>query len=327
MTLNYPRTITEDDRQKIIIDFIRSKPYCKAEDVVQGVKNDISRVTVFKTLHKLIENGAVRRYLENNQKRNAREHRLFVDEGNPLVSVRLELENFESAYFDFFHRAMNVELEHILAAVGDVPLPDEIESNISQTLKKMPHEIDPQSLEKFKQGFAKAVHSSYKLGVWHGRLVRYMLDIFYTMVDACLFRFLFIWSQKIPDQQVLQQLYSMVFSKIAGMQSHLSEILKSEETTDANKDMEAFMLERFRGSKGSRPILLYLDSFKKLRMEKEIEPVIDTLWRVIGDLQPKVYPEPKLYGWPFQYGEDDWRKLVRLLKEHPESSPYGPDKS
>jgi hypothetical protein len=99
-------SITQDDRQRIIIEFIRSKPYCNVEDVVRGVKNDISRVTVFKILHKLIESGAVRRHLENNQKRNSREHKLFVDEGNPLVSVRLELEKFESAYFDLLNKVM-----------------------------------------------------------------------------------------------------------------------------------------------------------------------------------------------------------------------------
>jgi hypothetical protein len=148
-----------------------------------------------------------------------------------------------------------------------------------------------------------------------------MLDIFYHMVDTCSFRFLFIWSQKIPDQQVLQQLYSMVFSKIAVMQTRLlSEIAKIEETTDLNRGMRRFIFERFKESKGSKPILLYLEAFKKLGLEKEIEPVINAIWKIFGDLQPYVYPEPRRYDWPFKYGEDDWRKLACLLRRHEKST-------
>ena len=76
----------------------------------------------------------------------------------------------------------------------------------------------------------------------------------------------------------------------------------------------------FRESKGSKPILLYLEAFKKLGLEKEIEPVIDALWKIFGDLQPYVYPEPRRYDWPFKYGEDDWRKLASLLRRHEKST-------
>jgi hypothetical protein len=331
MTLIDARTWTEDDRQKVIIDFIRSKPYCNAEDVVQGVKNDISRVTVFKILHKLIESGAVKRFLENNQKRNAREHKLFVDEGNPLVSVRLELEKFESAYFDLLNRAMmEFEPERIRAAlksVDDVPVSYKSNSEVSRLVKQFldEHKSNPKVSRLVKQ----VVDTSYKLGYRHGQLTKYLLDIFYSMIDAYLFRFLFVWSQKISDQQVLQQLYSMVFSQIADMQKRLSEsqFLKPPLRDTNMQPMEQFIRERFRGSEGSGPLLQYLDSFKKVGMEKEIEPVIDSLWKIIGDLQPYVYPEPRKYSWPFKYGEDGWRKLKRLLKEHPESSPYNTDKS
>jgi hypothetical protein len=316
----------KEDRQKIIIEFIRSNPYCNVEAVVQGVENYVSRATVFKLLHQLIENGAVKRYLENNQKRNARDHKLFVDEGNPLISVRLELEEFEKAYFDLFNRASDVEVERRLAAVGDVLRSSEVDSTTSETLKEISHKIDRQRRQKFEQAFTEGMYKAYKLGVWHGRLVRYMLDVFYTMVDACLFRFLYIWSQKISDQQVLQQLYSMVFSKIAGMQTRLSEILKDWEP-DAHKHIEEFIQERFRESEGSKPVLIYLELFKKLGMEKEIEPVIDALWKIFGDLQPYVYPEPRNQGWPFKYGEDDWRKLVNLLRQHRKSIRHSKDRA
>jgi hypothetical protein len=275
------------DRHKVIIDFIRSHPFCNVQSVVQGVENDISRVTVFKLLRELIESGAVKRHLENNQKRNARDHKLFVEESNPLVSVRLELEKFEKAYFNLFDKAI-IEYEKLIEALLD----------------------------------AKDVR--IKLLAQPIGLFRNLMDIFYSMVDACLFCFLFIWSQKISDKQVLQQLYSMVFSKIADMQTRLSEGVKSTQQMDIDivRLMAPFIQKRFRGSEGSKTLVEYLDSFKELKMEKEIEPVIDSLWKIFGDLQPYVYPEPRTYRWPFKYGEDDGRKLVNLLRQHPESTPF-----
>jgi hypothetical protein len=291
--------LTKEDRQGIIIEFIRSKPYCNIQDVVQGVENRISRVTVFKLLHELIENGAVKRYLENNQKRNAREHKLFVDEGNPLVSVRLDLEKFESAYFDLFNKE-RIEFEQRIQAAREV---------------------------WYDSGSLKI-----SLPLLHASLTANLLAIFYSMVDACLFYFLFIWSQKITDQQVLQQLYSMVFSKIADMQTRIWEGFKSSPMRNFDAPMRnfddilktEFIQGRFRtGLEGEGPLEKYLILFKEFGMEKEIEPVLDSLWKIIGDLQPHVYPEPRTQGWPFKYGEDDWRKLVYLLRQHGKSSPLG----
>jgi hypothetical protein len=260
MSLIDTRSITESDRQRIIIEFIRSNPYCNAEDVVQGVKNDISRVTVFKTLDKLKESGAVQRYLENNQKRNAREHKLFVDESNPLVSVRLELEKFESAYFDLFNKAFL-----------------EVKLKVSQLRQAEAKPIDPTMKDELiDQNVTLMVN---------------LLNIFYAMVDACLFRFLFIWSQKISDQKVLQQLYSMIFSKISEMTIRLFGGLKSAQGLNIYSFLDPFLQFRIR-SAGEGELVEYLDSFKEFGMEKEIESVIDSLWMLIGDLQPNVYPEP-----------------------------------
>lgn len=284
----------KEDRQKKIIDFIRSHPFCNVESLVRGLENDISRVTVFKLLRELIESGAVKRYLENNQKRNARDHKLFVDEGNPLVSVRLELEKFESAYFNLFNKAL-------------IEIFEPKQSQAVLETKDVPRKIT------FVYPYSK--------------LIRDVLDIFYSMVDACLFRFLFIWSQKISDKHVLQQLHSMIFSKIADMQTRLSEGLKSTELTGINKITESFIHERLTGSNGSTMLVKYLDLFKHVGAEKEIESVIDSLWNIIGDLQLNAYPEPRMYGWPFTYGEDDWRKLVNLLRKHRKSIPHSTDKS
>jgi hypothetical protein len=298
-------SMTKDERQEKIINFIKSHPYCNVQTVVRGLENDISRVTVFKLLRELTESGAVKRHLDNNQKRNARDHKLVVDEDNLLVSVRLELDEFESAYFNFFNKQMIGFEPHIQAAqkVKDGYERIEIEMHLPD---------------------GDSVWLNWPLPLLHAMLAARLLNIFYSMVDACLFQFLFIWSQKITDQQVLQQLYSMVFSKIADMQARIWEGFKSSPMRNLDDWLKTlFIQERFRGSEGPGPLENHLDSFKILGKEKEIEPVIDSLWKIIGDLQPHIYPEPRTQGWPFKYGEDDWRKLVNLLRQHPESSPLG----
>jgi hypothetical protein len=287
MGLNDLRSITENDRQRIIIEFIRSKPYCSAQDVVEGVENKVSRVTVFKTLHKLIESGAVQNHLENKQKRNSREYKLYVDEGNPLVSVPLELDKFESAYFDLFYKEMN-EFEQRLQAADE---------EFFDSFDKKMDEIEPglQAVEKAKEiGKTMYDKATKEIIFLHAMSVKCMLDVFYAMVDACLFRFLFIWSQKIPDRQLLQKLYSIVFWKIADMQTRISESFKSSPMRNANDmNMTLLLIDRFRGASHRGPLEKYLDRFKGLGKEKEIEPVIDALWKIFGELQPNVYPEPR----------------------------------
>src|SRR5688500_11250128 len=96
--------MTMEERQGKIIDIIRSNKYCNKQTVVDELKDVISRATVFDLLRELIKIGAVKTYSENNQKKNARDYKLFVAEDNPLVSVRLELEEFENTYFDLFNK-------------------------------------------------------------------------------------------------------------------------------------------------------------------------------------------------------------------------------
>jgi predicted transcriptional regulator len=285
------KSIAEDDRQRIIIQFIRKYPYCSVEELVEGVKNDISRVTVFKTLYKLKESGAVKRHLENKQKRNNREHQLYVDTNNPLVSVPLELEDFENAYFDLFRKAISeFDTQYLPAAV---------EYSVTKHSELDPYNPDESKILRLSG------------------LILNLFYIFYSMVDAYLFRFLFKWSRTISDQQVLQKLHSIVFSKIADMQTRISETFKSTQLRDFDRFIQPFIWERFRGSE---KLIEYLDLFKELDMQKEIEPVIDSLWKVIGDFQSYVYPEPRTYHWPFKYGEDSWRKLANLLRQYPEST-------
>lgn len=60
----------------------------------------------------------------------------------------------------------------------------------------------------------------------------------------------------------------------------------------------------------------YLDTFGKLGMQKEVELVIDSLWNIDKDIQQFVYKEPQIFGFDFNYGNDDWRKLLEFTRQY-----------
>jgi hypothetical protein len=92
--------MSEEERRKIITGFISRHQGCKAEEVVDGIKDRISRVPFFNTLKILIEEGIVK-----DDASNRRDHKLYVDEKNLLVSVPRELQDFEEAFVNLLQKS------------------------------------------------------------------------------------------------------------------------------------------------------------------------------------------------------------------------------
>lgn len=92
--------LNEEQRRIIITKFISVHQGCKAEEVVDGVRDHISRVPAFNTLRALIMDGIVK-----DKATNRRDHSLYVDEGNLLVSVPKELEEFGKAYITLLQKS------------------------------------------------------------------------------------------------------------------------------------------------------------------------------------------------------------------------------
>ncbi len=88
------------ERRRIIVEFVSNHHGCKAEDVYDGVKEQISRVPACNTLQQLVKDGVI-----GDQKPNRREHRYSVENNNPLVSVPRELDEFEKLFYNFLEGA------------------------------------------------------------------------------------------------------------------------------------------------------------------------------------------------------------------------------
>ena len=92
--------MNSEQRDKIIIGFISNNQGCKAQDIVDGLKDQLSRKPIFDTLDELIKKGIVQ-----DKSKNRRDHRFFIDAYNLLVSVPKELEEFENAFFSLVGKA------------------------------------------------------------------------------------------------------------------------------------------------------------------------------------------------------------------------------
>jgi hypothetical protein len=86
--------LDEKARRDIIIKFIENKPGCTAEDIVEGIKNEISRQPVFDLLKDLLNEKII---VDN--KINRRDHRYFINNNNILYNTKKEIEKFKLAYF------------------------------------------------------------------------------------------------------------------------------------------------------------------------------------------------------------------------------------
>ena len=89
----------DQNRLKIIIDYINANQGCTAQDIVDGVKDKISRVPVFDIIKQLVQDGVVR-----DNKLNRRNHRYFIADNNLLVTVPRELDAFISNFFSVLEK-------------------------------------------------------------------------------------------------------------------------------------------------------------------------------------------------------------------------------
>jgi hypothetical protein len=104
------------------------------------------------------------------------------------------------------------------------------------------------------------------------------------------------------------------------MQVRIIEILKSINPSEVAEANITVLNSKFLDSLyATRNIIEYYEIFSKFEMQKEIEPVLDSMWKINSEYKQNAYPEPMLYGWDF--GErDDWRKLMELQKQHPDET-------
>lgn len=89
-----------DEREKVIIEFVRDHDDCSPKDAFEGVSQKMSRQTFFNCLGELKNCKILRE-----ENRNKRDKSLHVNDGL-IVEIMIELDCCESAYFDFLKKVL-----------------------------------------------------------------------------------------------------------------------------------------------------------------------------------------------------------------------------
>lgn len=278
--------MNNDERCKMIVDFISLHAGCSVEECFNGITEHMARSTFFKLLSELKADDEVMV-----EKRNKRDQKLFLNNNNLLVSAPKELEQFEKAFTSFTKKLKKIQSSLMLQAFLDFKKVKLIEidtSNIS------PSFIQIQQLSMKK------------------------LSIFFRMIDSFLFRCILSWPKQIQDRETLKKLYHIVFIKIADMSMNFIQSCTDSKFSELDLLISNYHLSDhvFKKLGGVGSLCSYQEKFKKIGMQKEIESVIGSLWDVDKEIQQLAYKEPQIYGFNFKYRSDGWRTLLELRKEH-----------
>ena len=86
--------VDEKLKRDTILQFINKNRGCKAEDIVDGVKDIMSRKIVFETLKTLTDEDIIK-----DEKTNRRDHKYFPNKNNELFIVKEQLIEFKDKFF------------------------------------------------------------------------------------------------------------------------------------------------------------------------------------------------------------------------------------
>jgi hypothetical protein len=142
------------------------------------------------------------------------------------------------------------------------------------------------------------------------------VEILYEVLDVYILRCILVWPKAVKKEDIIKKLYSIVISKISYIQFRMSEILSSVKAGNFYLVTQLSVYQRIYGTAN---LQRHLDDFKDAEI-CEIEPLLDSIWKINKDLLPDSCPEPALYKWDFDYKKDNWKKLLDLQKKHPEQT-------
>lgn len=271
-----------DQRRKVIIDFISNNPGCNQQEIVRHLEGKSSRQTVLKDVDQLQEDGII--YYEI-QKENSRDHHFYVKDDNILVSVSKELDEFDKNYFS--------ALTKIKEKFDKLYLKTKKDHVIGETKE--------QNLVVFKPLL---------------NVLSQSVEILYEVLDVYILRCILVWPKTVKKEDIIKKLYSIVISKISDIQFRMSEILSSFKAGNFYLVTQLSVYQRIYGTANFQR---HLDDFKHADIS-EIEPLLNSIWKINKDLLSNSCPEPALYKWDFDYKKDSWKKLLDLQRKHPEQT-------
>ena len=306
-----------EERRKTLIEFILRNQGCTKADI-EKANIPISRKTIFKVIDELKEDGLVE---EKWEKPNSREHKLFVREDNLIVRVTSELEEFEKSYRGLLkklkERSNKIDFSAIAAELNIKEMDPKLWSateferyleydtkvsevkRISKLRAKLAHElarrksqsnIVDRNTENEITSFRNEVKLVLKKLENSGNFFSSMgpILIFKIVIYAYSCRGTLIWPQIIKDKQTLSKLYSIVYTKIAEIQLHLTEFLRSFDKVFGGIEdaMTSFAIKQYFSSIDMKDFLsVWFTYCELIYAHKEIQDILESLIRITKEIE------------------------------------------
>jgi winged-helix domain-containing protein len=309
--------MNNEERRKTLIEFILRNQGCTKADIEKS-NIPISRKTIFKLIDELKEDGLVE---ERWEKPNSREHKLFVMENNLTVRVTFELEEFEKPYRGLLkrlkERSNKIDFSAIAAELNikemdpklwsateferyleyDDKVVSEVE-RISKLKTKLGHEFRRKSQSNIVDRNTENEITSFRNEV---KLVLKKLEnsgnffssmgpilIFKILIYAYSCRGTLIWPQIIKDKQTLSKLYTIVYTKIAEIQLHLTEFLRSFDKVFGGIEdaMTEVAIKQYFSSIDMKDFLsVWFTYCELIHAHKEIQDIVESLIWITKEIE------------------------------------------
>ena len=271
--------INDRSRRGEILNYLRNNQGCSKEELVRGVQNIVSKKTVIKILKELEKEEQIK--IEK-EKPNSRGYKLFLCTENILIVLDKQISDINE---DF--RKLLEKIEIVMPELTLLPFTNK-----------------------------KNIDTNFRMILFYEQLPLFILKY---LMQCLLLKSIIVWPKFIQKEDVRNKLNSLVFSEVSKIISDYSNYYNNKLTKNnihqvnykPNIPDELIKLENN---------ILYFAFFllicKKKGIAKEFENLVDKIWLINSDVQMYLHPEAIRYNLSYEYGKDDWRKYLKLYKQH-----------
>ena len=263
---------TPEKREIIIINYLGGHQGSTKADITRGLKGIISKNTIDKLVDEMIEAQIIE---IKKEKENARNHKLYLKENNPLVYVILQLNEFANTF------------ENLLYYI--------IENIKNVRTNKFPDKSNEELLAMDDANFFSLLQC---------------INILDRVSNVYTAYAVIVWPKRMQDEEDLRRLFSLVFNKLASLRFYVSNTLRQ---TFSETYSEIGNLPILRETYATDLLEQSVNRFNIANLQKESEPLISSIWNIYKGIAWWAFPEPRLYNWNFSIDEG-YKKFLRAMQ-------------
>ena len=281
-----------------IINYIRYNPGSSKADIIRHLKKVklASRVTVFEYIKDLEDRNMI---YGKKERPHSQSFMMYINEDNKLVSVLIELEEFRKAYVELLAKSKkkldnrDYSTDAKMLGINEtnpskwssqdterfdnfwIQKHNEVYHQISIGEKKHTSEVGKPTSEN-SEDLVKVIRENPLYFIFDA------VSLFYVVVDIMFFRSTVKWPKEINNKEVMLQMYSITYEKIAEIQFELSSFLES--IRFGPFDPVSLLINR-RYTEGRPDFWSTVYFYLEVNMDSEIRNIIKSIIKLNQDIK------------------------------------------